>query len=116
MKKFIASLVAVFVMAHSAEAQTSVDKFKGKTFEVIVGYETGGGYDIYARVLARHIGKHLPGNPAVIVKNMPGATTRTAANFLYNIAAKDGTVIGTVARGLPTDELLGSGGIRFEST
>src|SRR5262249_12307365 len=80
------------------------------------GYETGGGYDIYARELSRHIGKHLPGNPTVVLKNMPGAQTRVAANYMYNIAPKDGSVIAIVARGLPTDELLGSGGIRFEST
>ncbi len=120
MRKVFAGVVAATAMfttsSPSATAQTAADKFKGKTFEVVVGYDTGGGYDIYARAFARHIGKHLPGNPTVIVKNMPGAQTRTAANYLYNIAPKDGTVIGTVARGLPTEELLGSGGIRFEST
>jgi tripartite-type tricarboxylate transporter receptor subunit TctC len=117
MDRIAAGIVAVFAIFTStvlAPAQTA-DKFKGKIFEVVVGYDTGGGYDIYARALARHIGKHLPGNPTVIVKNMPGAQTRTAANYLYNIAPKDGTVIGTIARGLPTEELLGSGGIRFES-
>ncbi len=113
---FIAVVAIIAGSSLPSSAQTGADRFKGKTFEIIVGYDTGGGYDIYARALARHIGKHLPGNPMVIVKNMPGATTRTAANFLYNIAPKDGTVIATVARGLPTDELLGSGGIRFEST
>src|SRR3954464_7055283 len=113
----VAGLVVIAGAMPAALAQTAAaDKFKGKNFEIIVGYDTGGGYDIYARELARHIGRHLPGNPNVIVKNMPGATTRTAANYLYNIAPKDGTVIATVARGLPTDELLGSGGIRFEST
>ncbi|HET7681863.1 MAG TPA: tripartite tricarboxylate transporter substrate-binding protein [Xanthobacteraceae bacterium] len=110
----IIAVIAMFASTGLAAAQTA-DKFKGKVFEVIVGYDTGGGYDIYARALARHIGKHLPGNPTVIVKNMPGAQTRTAANYLYNIAPKDGTVIATIARGLPTEELLGSGGIRFES-
>jgi tripartite-type tricarboxylate transporter receptor subunit TctC len=120
-RKTVVSIVASLAMAASstpsATAQTAAaDKFKGKTFEVVVGYDTGGGYDIYGRALSRHIGKHLPGNPTVILKNMPGAQTRTAANYLYNIAPKDGTVIATVARGLPTDELLGSGGIRFEST
>ncbi len=110
----IISVVATLASTGLATAQTS-EKFKGKIFEVVVGYDTGGGYDIYARALARHIGKHLPGNPTVIVKNMPGAQTRTAANYLFNIAPKDGTVIGTIARGLPTEELLGSGGIRFES-
>jgi len=118
MRKIFAGTVAVFTLLTmaGAPAAAQADKFKGKTFEVIIGYETGGGYDIYGRALARHIGKHLPGNPTVIVKNMPGAQTRTAANFLYSIAPKDGTVIATVARGLPTEELLGSGGIRFEST
>jgi tripartite-type tricarboxylate transporter receptor subunit TctC len=120
MRKKVAGIVAVIAMfassAPSATAQTAADKFKGKSFEIVVGYDTGGGYDIYARALARHIGRHLPGNPNVIVKNMPGAASRQAANYIYNIAPKDGTVIGTIARGLPTDELLGSGGIRFEST
>ena len=111
-----AAFASMTLLSGAASAQTAADKFKSKPFEVIVGYDTGGGYDIYARALARHIGKHLPGNPTVIVKNMPGAQTRTAANYIYNIAPKDGTVIGTIARGLPTDELLGSGGIRFEST
>jgi tripartite-type tricarboxylate transporter receptor subunit TctC len=118
MKKIARAIMAAALIAAStgAIAQSSAERFKGKTFEVIVGYETGGGYDIYARVLAHHIGNHLPGNPTVILKNMPGAQTRVAANYLYNIAPKDGTVIATVARGLPTEELLGSGGIRFEST
>jgi tripartite-type tricarboxylate transporter receptor subunit TctC len=110
----IIAVIATLASTGLATAQTA-EKFKGKIFEVVVGYDTGGGYDIYARALARHIGKHLPGNPTVIVKNMPGAQTRTAANYLFNIAPKDGTVIGTIARGLPTEELLGSGGIRFES-
>ena len=117
MGRAAAGIIAVIAMLASTGLATAqpADKFKGKVFEVVVGYDTGGGYDIYARALARHIGKHLPGNPTVIVKNMPGAQTRTAANYLYNIAPKDGTVIGTIARGLPTEELLGSGGIRFES-
>jgi tripartite-type tricarboxylate transporter receptor subunit TctC len=114
--RLIAAVAIITASSLPASAQTAADKFKSKPFEVIVGYDTGGGYDIYARALARHIGKHLPGNPTVIVKNMPGAQTRTAANYIYNIAPKDGTVIATVARGLPTEELLGSGGIRFEST
>ena len=119
MRKTVLSIIAVGAMlagSSPSTAQTAGDKFKGKNFEIIVGYDTGGGYDIYARALQRHIGKHLPGNPTVIVKNMPGAQTRTAANHLYNIAPKDGSVIAILARGLPTEELLGSGGIRFEST
>ena len=111
----VAAVAALAVSALSAGAQVGPDHFKGKNFEILVGYETGGGYDIYARALARHIGRHLPGNPAVVVKNMPGAQSRQAANYLYNIAPKDGSVIATIARGLPTEELLGAPGIRFES-
>jgi tripartite-type tricarboxylate transporter receptor subunit TctC len=111
----VAAVAALAVCAAPAVAQIGPDHFKGKTFEILVGYETGGGYDIYARALARHIGRHLPGNPAVVVKNMPGAQSRQATNYLYNIAPKDGSVIATIARGLPTEELLGAPGIRFES-
>lgn len=96
-------------------AQTTSEAFKGKQIDLFVGYETGGGYDIYARALARHMGRFLPGNPNIVVRNMPGAATRVAANHLYTIAPKDGTAIGVVARGLPTDELLGAPGIRFET-
>jgi tripartite-type tricarboxylate transporter receptor subunit TctC len=118
MMKMITGLVAAAGLAistFSAVAQVGPDYFKGKTFDILVGYETGGGYDLYARALARHIGRHLPGNPSVVVKNMPGAQSRQAANYLYNIAPKDGSVIATIARGLPTEELLGAPGIRFES-
>jgi tripartite-type tricarboxylate transporter receptor subunit TctC len=111
----VAALTGLAISGSTAGAQVGPDYFKGKTFDILVGYETGGGYDIYARALARHIGRHLPGSPAVVVKNMPGAQSRQAANFIYNIAPKDGTVIATIARGLPTEELLGAPGIRFES-
>jgi tripartite-type tricarboxylate transporter receptor subunit TctC len=111
----MAALAALAFTSVMALAQVGPDHFKGKTFDIVVGYGTGGGYDVYARALARHIGRHLPGTPTVVVKNMPGAASRQAANFIYNIAPKDGSVIGTIARGLPTDELLGSHGIRFES-
>jgi tripartite-type tricarboxylate transporter receptor subunit TctC len=113
--RVLAGLAAFAFTATAIAAEVAPDYYKGKTFEVLVGYETGGGYDIYARALARHIGRHLPGNPATVVKNMPGAVSRQAANYLYNIAPKDGTVIATIARGLPTDELLRAPGIRFES-
>lgn len=115
-RRLVAALAALWLCGGAASAQVGPDHFfQGKTLDIIVGYGTGGGYDIYARALARHIGRHLPGNPTVIVKNMPGAVSRQAANHIYNIAPKDGTVIGTIARGLPTDELLGAPGIRFES-
>jgi tripartite-type tricarboxylate transporter receptor subunit TctC len=98
-----------------ARAQIAPDYYKGKSVDIIVGYETGGGYDVYARLLARHMGRHLPGQPGVVVKNMPGAVSRAAGNYIASVAAKDGMAIATIARGLPQDELLGAPGIRFRS-
>jgi tripartite-type tricarboxylate transporter receptor subunit TctC len=84
------------------------DFYKGKQVQLIVGYGTGGGYDVYGRVIARHIGKHIPGNPTVVVQNMPGAGSLRAANFIYNVAPKDGTVFGTFARNMPLIGILGA--------
>lgn len=89
--------------------------YKGKTVTLVVGYSAGGGYDTYARLLSRHIGKHIPGNPTVIVQNMDGAGSMLAANHLYNAAAKDGTVMGTFARGLPLEDLLGNDQVKYEA-
>jgi tripartite-type tricarboxylate transporter receptor subunit TctC len=83
------------------------DFYAGRTVQLVVGYATGGGYDDYARLLGRHIGAHIPGNPTVVVQNMPGAGSIKAANYLYNIAPKDGTVFGGLARGIFLDPLLG---------
>jgi tripartite-type tricarboxylate transporter receptor subunit TctC len=87
-----------------------------KPVSLYIGYSTGGGYDVYGRVVARHIGRHLPGNPNVIVNNMPGAGSMRLANWLYNVAPKDGTVFGTVARGIAFDTLLGMPGANFDAT
>jgi tripartite-type tricarboxylate transporter receptor subunit TctC len=97
------------------QAQSPADFYKGKTVELYVGYSVGGGYDTYARTIARHIGKHIPGNPTVVVKNMPGAGSVRLANWLYNVAPKDGTVFGTVGRGVAFDPLLGSKGAQFDA-
>jgi len=78
--------------------------FAGKRIQLVIGWEVGGGYDIYARLLARHLGKHIPGNPAIVPQNMPGAGSRQAANWLYNIAPKDGTAIATIGQGTPLDQ------------
>jgi tripartite-type tricarboxylate transporter receptor subunit TctC len=103
------------MIATGANADLPADYFKGKQVNLIVGYDPGGGYDVYARALGRHIDRYLPGQPSVVIRNMPGAASRQAANHLYTVAPKDGTSFGTIARGLPTDELLGAPGIRFES-
>jgi tripartite-type tricarboxylate transporter receptor subunit TctC len=82
---------------------------------MVIGYTPGAAYDIYARTIARHLGKHLPGRPAVIPQNMAGAGSLKAANFLYNNAAGDGSTIGTFARGLAMQPLLDNQGIAFDA-
>jgi tripartite-type tricarboxylate transporter receptor subunit TctC len=89
-------------------AQTPADFFKGRTVDLYIGYSVGGGYDVYARMIARHMGRHIPGNPTIIPKNMEGAGSIRLANWLYNVAPRDGTAVGTVSRGAPFDPLLGS--------
>ncbi len=89
--------------------------YKGRTVTIDIGYSAGGGYDIYARVLARHLGDHIPGNPSVIPQNMPGAGSLKAVNYLYNIAPKDGTVIATFARGMAMQPLFDKQGIEFDA-
>jgi tripartite-type tricarboxylate transporter receptor subunit TctC len=92
--------------AGEARAQAATDFFAGKQLSVLIGTTAGGGYDLYARVLARHMGRHLPGQPTLIAKNMPGAGGLTLANYLYNRAPADGTEIATVQNGLPFERLF----------
>jgi len=113
---FLAALVASLGLPHPAIAQDVADFYAGKQISLYIGYSAGGGYDTYARVLARHIGKHIPGNPTVVPQNMPGAGSLTLANFLYNIAPKDGTAFGTIGRGIAMEPLLGGAGTRFDAT
>jgi tripartite-type tricarboxylate transporter receptor subunit TctC len=97
-------------------AQTPAEFYKGKSIDLEIGYSTGGAYDVYARLIARHIGKHIPGNPTVVPKNMEGAGSLRLANWLYNTAPRDGTVFGTIGRGLAFDPLLGAKGTQFDAT
>jgi tripartite-type tricarboxylate transporter receptor subunit TctC len=93
--------------AGATQAQTDAGFYKGRTVSILVGYEAGGGYDLYARVVAQFLGKHIPGNPAVVVQNMPGAGGLRAARNLATVAAKDGTVLGMLSQTLPFDTVLG---------
>ncbi|MGH6769158.1 MAG: Bug family tripartite tricarboxylate transporter substrate binding protein [Xanthobacteraceae bacterium] len=95
-------------------ARAEEASFKGKTITMVIGSGAGGGIDLYGRVVARHIGKHIPGQPAVVAQNMPGAGSIAAANHLYNVAPKDGTAIGILSQGLILDEILRTPGLRFE--
>jgi tripartite-type tricarboxylate transporter receptor subunit TctC len=95
------------LLATAARAASPADFYKGRTVSIIIGYSPGGGYDLYARVLAQHLGKHIPGNPTVIPQNMPGAGSIKAAIYVFSVAPKDGTVIGTFARGMASTALIG---------
>src|SRR6478672_1744007 len=98
-----------------ARAETPAEFYKGKSVSLYIGYTTGGGYDVYARLLARHLGKHIPGNPTIIPRNMEGAGSLRLANWLYSVAPTDGTAIATIGRGAPFDQLLGRPGIQFDA-
>src|SRR5215472_16110385 len=100
----------------AAQAQDVADFYKAKNVELYIGYSVGGGYDLWARVLARHIGLHIPGNPTVVVKNMEGAGSLRLANWLYRIAPKDGSVFGMIGRGTGFDPLLGQQAAQFDAT
>src|SRR6266446_1027676 len=96
---------AVSAPAHAADAVA--DFYKGKTVQVLIGFGPGGGYDLYARTLARYLGKYIPGQPTVLAQNMPGAGSLKVVNYLYNAAPRDGTVLASFARGIVFEPLLG---------
>jgi tripartite-type tricarboxylate transporter receptor subunit TctC len=98
---------------HEADAQGEPD-FKGKTIRLIIGTATGGGVDLYARLVAQFLGKHLPGEPTVIVQNMPGGSSLVATNYMYNIAKPDGLTLGAVQGGVFFDQILGRDTVKFD--
>lgn len=98
-----------------AQAQSVEEFYRGKTITLIVGFTAGGGYDTTARTLAPYLKKHLPGNPNIVVQNLDGAGSLKATNHLYNVAPKDGTVIGTFSRGMPTEPLFGNTAAQFDA-
>jgi tripartite-type tricarboxylate transporter receptor subunit TctC len=107
---FVGALAAVAAALGAAAARAAdpiADVYSGKSVQLVIGYAPGGGYDVYARALARYMGRHIPGNPSIVVQNMPGAGSIKAANYLYNIAPKDGTAFGGFSRGAFLDPLLG---------
>jgi tripartite-type tricarboxylate transporter receptor subunit TctC len=113
----ITSILVATVLASSTTAfAQDAPSFAGKTVDIYTGYSVGGGYDLYTRLIARHFGRHLPGNPAVVPKNMEGAASIRLANWLYTAAPKDGTAFGTIGRGTALDPLLGQPGAQFDAT
>jgi len=90
--------------------------YQGKTIRIVIGSSTGGGYDLWARVLARYYGKYLPGNPTILVQNMPGAASIVAANYLYNVAKPDGLTLGALLPAIYFDQLVGRPEVKFDFT
>jgi tripartite-type tricarboxylate transporter receptor subunit TctC len=105
------------VVSCAAGAQAADDKFfAGKTITIYCGYNPGGSYDLYARMVARHLGKHIPSNPGVTVLNMPGAGSLKAANFLYQAAPRDGTALGLVVETLPLEQAVKNAAVQYDAS
>jgi tripartite-type tricarboxylate transporter receptor subunit TctC len=114
----LARVALVLIMAAGGPAAVAADPvhdfYAGKQITVIVGAGAGGGYDLQARVMARHLGRHIPGNPTFIVQNMPGAGSLQAANYIANTAPADGSVLALLQRGMLLIKLINPSGVRFE--
>jgi tripartite-type tricarboxylate transporter receptor subunit TctC len=109
-------VVLAALQAAAAYAQSSAEFYRGKSIDLEIGYSVGGGYDLYARLVARHLGRHIPGNPTIVPKNMEGAGSLRLANYLYAAAPRDGTVIGATSRGAAFDPLLDEKGAQFDAS
>lgn len=109
-----AAALGTAALAIAGAPAAADDFYKDKTVTLYVGYAAGSNYDIAGRLLARHYGDHIPGNPTVIVKNMPGSSSMKLANYMYNVVAKDGLSIGSIRNGMPLEPLYGRKGARFD--
>jgi tripartite-type tricarboxylate transporter receptor subunit TctC len=112
---FAVGIVGLLLLLQAQPGIAQEDFYKGKTVRIVVGSAPGGGFDTYARAIARQMGKHIPGNPGVIVENMTGAGSLRAANYLYRIAKPDGLTIGHFLGGLLLGQALGREGIEFDA-
>ncbi|MGH7771750.1 MAG: Bug family tripartite tricarboxylate transporter substrate binding protein [Candidatus Binatia bacterium] len=110
----IVVILALVFFARTVSSATAEEFYKGKTIRFIVGFSAGGGFDTYTRMIARHFGKHVPGNPATLVENMTGAGSMIAANHIYNRAEPDGLVIGNFIGPLILQHFLGNPGAKFD--
>jgi tripartite-type tricarboxylate transporter receptor subunit TctC len=107
---------AAVLIAPLAHAQPAEPFFARKTVTVYVGYTSGGSYDLYARLIARHLGKHVPGNPSVVAQNMPGAGSMKAANYIYQVAPKDGTALGVIVESAALEQVLGNSAVQYDAS
>jgi tripartite-type tricarboxylate transporter receptor subunit TctC len=110
------AVLSSLIVATAAPIAAQGQSLAGKSVHMIIGFGPGGGYDLWGRTVARHIGRHLPGNPTVIAQNMPGAGSYAAASYIFNIAPRDGTVLGIIARDAALGPLSGAAGARFDPT
>src|SRR5262245_20807422 len=101
-----AGIILLLLLIGAATVGAQVHHFQGKNVTIVVGYQAGDGYDIWARLLAAHMGKHIAGSPAMIVQNMPGAGSMIAANYIYNVAKPDGFTLGSIGPSLYIDQLV----------
>jgi len=114
-RKSVASLTLLFTLLSAASSGAAESNyFAGKTIRVVVGSSAGGGYDLWARLMAQHIGKHIPGNPSVVVQNMPGAGGAVAANYIYGVAKPDALTLGAFNPALYFDQLVGRPEVKFD--
>jgi tripartite-type tricarboxylate transporter receptor subunit TctC len=113
--KTILAALALASLPLAAEAQTPAEFYKGKQVSLYIGFSVGGGYDLYARMIARHMSKHIPGNPQIIPRTMEGSGSLRVANFIYQVAPKDGTAFATMGRGSAFGPLFGQSGAAFDA-
>src|SRR5262245_58251554 len=111
----ILAVAALLAAAGDVAAQPVEQFFARKTVTVIIGYTAGGSYDLYGRMVARHLGKHIPGQPSVIAQNMPGAGSLKAANYLYELAPKDGTALGVVVESAAREQALENPAVQYDA-
>ena len=110
------AIFSLLLLTTPVAAQPGGDTFAAKSVAMIIGFGPGGGYDLWGRTVGRHIGRHMPGAPTVIPQNMPGAGSYAAASYIFNIAPKDGSVLGIIARDAALGPLSGATGARFDPT
>jgi tripartite-type tricarboxylate transporter receptor subunit TctC len=117
MRHLVVTVVSLVAWIGVARGQSSVEEFyRGKRIDLIIGYSPGGTYDLCARLVARHLGRHIPGQPLVVARNMPGAGSRTAATWVANLAPRDGTVLATADQSLALQQATGDARIPFDTT
>jgi tripartite-type tricarboxylate transporter receptor subunit TctC len=106
---------ALVLTAQAAQAEPAEPFYARKTVTISIGYTAGGSYDLYGRLVARHLGRHVPGNPAVVAQNMPGAGSMKAANYLYEVAPKDGTALGVIVESAALEQVLGNKAAQYDA-